>query len=425
MVTIQEEKVMKSFAVKVKKMYDGSKDGVVNDVIVVVEAGKIKDVLKPSDHAKIGGYNAVLTDHSDKFMTPGLIDSHVHLMFPANGWRGEELLHNMTSGELHMVALKNALQSLKRGITTLRDCGSNASVSSSLKKYINEGNVLGPDLIISGMPITPTGGHVHYLGGEADGEHEIRKLIRTQYKKGIDFTKLIATWGGTNVAPKGNAFTIDEYKAAVSESHKLGLKITMHVISTDGIRAIVDTGLDGIEHALFLSPDLMKPEQNKELAQKIAEKGIICCSTICVWGETMAYLNRKPKSEWNKDEINEYDKLSSDEEMIVEDFRFQIKEGIKHISGSDAGWRYCRFGHSLIYQLELMSRGGMKNIDIIHATTALPAEHMGIHGRLGSIKPGLQADFLILDADPGENISNFSKLHSVYKKGHLVSELIL
>jgi imidazolonepropionase-like amidohydrolase len=415
--------IFNTVAVRVGKLYDGSSRPPIDDAVVVVGEDTIVDVLQPSDQRKLACYGANLIDHGDKYMTPGLIDAHVHLMFPANGWLGEELLDKMTPGELHMQALKNALQALRFGITAVRDCGSAFWVSHSLRKFIGEGNILGPDLIICGMPVTPTGGHCHYMGGEADGEHEIRKLIRRQQKDGVDFIKIMATSGGTRGTPAGYTYTQAEYLAAVHESHKVGLKISMHATDTPGIREIINTDPDGFEHGFFYDHNY-KADLDVGLAAKIAEKAIVVCPTLPIYSENMRAIKQKPIAEWTASDKREYERQASLEEEMMKSFQLHVKEGVISVAGSDSGWKFCRFGHGLLRQLELMSEGGMKNLDIIHAATALPAKYMGVGDRIGGIRKGLQADFLILEADPGKSVSNFRKLHSVYKKGRLVKSVI-
>ena len=97
-------------------------------------------------------------------------------------------------------------------------------------------------------------------------------------------------------------------------------------------------------------------------------------------------------------------------------FSRQLKQGISFIAGSDAGWRVNPFG-GLGAGLELMAQGGMSHQEVIHAATLKSAKHLGLDHVLGAVMPGLQADLLILDQDPGENIANVRRVAQVYKRG--------
>ena len=180
---------MEMTILQVKKIYDGTRKGEIPEGVLVFDETGILEVLPGWENAPVSRYeqagrSVAVIDARDVCLVPGLIDSHVHLMMPGDGMKGEEVVSTMSQGEIQLVAGRNAAQALFAGVTTLRDCGGIADVTFSLKSAIEKGLVAGPDLLVCGSPITSTGGHIHYMGGEADGEEEIRRLVRRQEKGG-------------------------------------------------------------------------------------------------------------------------------------------------------------------------------------------------------------------------------------------------
>ena len=406
-------------AIKIRRLYDGSKNKPIDDAIVVFDNTGIKEVLKYDEENKLKEYTSELVDMSEKYMMPGLIDAHTHLLLPGDGSTCEHILANNTLGEIQLIAAKNAYRALKHGVTTVRDCGSLPDLTFSLRNAIEKGIINGPDLVLCGSPLTTTGGHLHCFQGEVDGVEEVRKLVRKQFKKGANYTKLIVDWGGSIGIVKGALnFTLEELNAAVSETHRLLSKATAHCLSIEGIRLALDANVDGIEHCNPINSDgnvIYDPKLN----EMIAKRGVILCNTIQAGNGTIKYLLDKDElTEQENIELAEHQKCENNEMEIM---RLQIKDGVSCVAGSDAGWRYTKFGE-LYIGLVMMSQVGMKNLEIINSSTGASATYLDLDHKLGFIKPGLQADLLILDDDPGENIINTGKVHMVFKKGSVVSD---
>jgi len=411
-------------AIYTKKLYDGTAAAGAEDMVVIVKDGLIEDVIPAGDTAKLSAYDAEKIDASDKYMIPGMIDVHTHLMMEGSGTLAEYTLANMTLGEVHLLGLQNAAKALKAGVTTLRDCGSIGGVSRNVKRFIEKGRVLGPDLVICGMPVTSTGGHCNYMGGEADGVDAIRHLIRQQQKDGIDFVKLMATAGGTIGVARGNTFQQEEYQAAVDEAHRLGLKISMHVCSYDGVKAVADTGLDGMEHCMFYNDgeDLRRDE---ELARKLADNKVQMCHTLSALGATLVMLNNKPRNEWTDFDHYEYNRISESQDKLYRTIKFHYDCGCQLVAGSDSGWKHCDFSSGMAITLKLMEDAGIPREEILVSATSRPADYLCVGDRLGTIKKGMQADLVLLDLDPMETADAYGRVNAVYKKGMLVGEHIL
>ena len=107
------------------------------------------------------------------------------------------------------------------------------------------------------------------------------------------------------------------------------------------------------------------------------------------------------------------------QDCLKEMHRLMIRDGVPFIAGSDAGWRHCSFG-DLYEGLAMLSDCGMKNEELLYIATAKPAEYLGIGDRVGTIQPNRQADLLLLNSDPIEDIRNLNDVFRVYKRGVMV-----
>lgn len=114
-----------------------------------------------------------------------------------------------------------AMRALAAGITTIRDLGDRNYLSLTLRDWFREET--GPRIIASGPPITVTGGHCWFLGGEADGEDGVRAAVRDRVARGVDVIKIMATGGNMTptLGPHQSQYTRAELAAAVDEAHAL------------------------------------------------------------------------------------------------------------------------------------------------------------------------------------------------------------
>lgn len=253
--------------------WDGESAGV-REATVVVDGAAIAAIGRDTGAGRsidLSGCTAI----------PGLIEGHAHLCFnAAAGWRATYDADSPARMLLRMAGQGRAM--LGAGITTVRDLGAPTSLAVELRDAVAAGLVAGPEILVSGAPITTTGGHCHFMGGEADGELEVRKAVRERVKAGCDWIKVMATGGNMTRGSNTLAaqYTVEELRACVEEAHRLRKRVAAHCHGTAGIRAAVEAGVDMLEHCSFTGRGTI--DFDAGVVNAIAAKGIVVSPTVSV-----------------------------------------------------------------------------------------------------------------------------------------------
>ena len=147
-------------------------------------------------------------------LLPGLIDCHTHTNMPGDGRTGKEV--DCETDDIRLLrSARNVRRALESGVTTLADCGAWNRTGFSLRQGLAMGLVDGPRVLVAGRPVTITGGHLWFMGGEADGPEGARRQVRQLIKEGADLIKLVASGGSTVTSdPFRPSLTVSELKAA-------------------------------------------------------------------------------------------------------------------------------------------------------------------------------------------------------------------
>ena len=194
------------------------------------------------------------TDYPGATILPGLIDSHVHLGFdggpdPAARMRAE------TDEQQLVLMLRNARDLLGVGVTTARDLGARSFLGVVVREAIASGLARGPAAGGGGPPVTVTGGHCWFMGGEADSEDDLRRIVRTHHKHGADLIKVMATGGfmTSGSAPWYAQFTTEQLAVIVAEASRVDMAVAAHAHGLEGIRRAVAAGVSTIEHCSWVT----------------------------------------------------------------------------------------------------------------------------------------------------------------------------
>ncbi|MDR0900033.1 MAG: amidohydrolase family protein [Methanobrevibacter sp.] len=348
-----------------------------------------------------------IIDGEGKFLMPGFIDAHVHIM--ANGFLNEDTMNNPFSYYFYN-ALKNMKDTLDAGITTVRDCG----LADIGTKLAAERRLFpSPKLHISVVPLSITGGHFDfYLNSGYDmiqqykgfphpvcnGKEGVLQKTREVLRAKADFIKIMATGGviSANDAPNDIQFSAEEIKIAVDEADRIGgKKVATHCHGLGGIKTSLKAGVHSIEHGSFIE----KPQ-----AKEMAEKGIFLVPTFSV---IKLQKDQASKNELAADKIPKALEVAK---VHQENMEMAYEEGVTMVMGTDAG--IVEHGKNL-GELQYLTNLGMTPMEAIIAGTFNSAKCLGIENKTGSIEVGKIADLIITEKDPLENISILSSPNNI------------
>ena len=379
------------------------------DQTLVIEDGKILSAGSVAE-AKIPA-DAVRIDLPNATVLPGLIDAHTHLtMEPRFGY--DRLAISVPREAL--IGAKNARLTLLAGFTTARNVGARGFTDVALRDSINAGDVPGPRLLVSGPPLSITGGHCdnnmlpfeyHAVSdGAADGIAEVQHKVRENIKYGADLIKVCATGGVLSLGdnPQHSQYTLEEMKAIVADAHRLGRKVAAHAHGAEGIRWAVEAGVDSIEHGSYI-------DDAGIAAMK--ERGTYLVPTLYLgdWMMENAGLTHLPPP-----------LLTKAQEVIPaarRNIAHAFASGVKVAFGTDA----AVYPHGLnAHEFAVMVKLGLTPLQAIQAATANAADLMGWSGKVGSLEPGGWADIIAVDGDPVKDITTLERVKFVMKGGEVV-----
>ena len=264
-------------------IFDGSSETLTEPVSLLITGDEISkistDTILPPD-------NAVIIEGEGRVLTPGLIDSHVHICLtsisPLEMREGDP-------GYLYANTIKSAERMLMNGFTTVRDA---AGSLIGVKQAIDEGLIPGPRIYPSGAMICSTGGHFDLrksyeiprrFGGSlsrpeilgissiVDGRDEVLMASREQIRLGSSQIK-IATSGGVS-SPRDPIdfveFAVEEIQAAVIIADHSGTYAMSHAINDRSVRIALENGVKSIEHGHLMEESTIR---------LIKEKGAWLCT---------------------------------------------------------------------------------------------------------------------------------------------------
>jgi imidazolonepropionase-like amidohydrolase len=314
-------------------------------------------------------------------------------------------------------ATLSAGKALAAGITTVRDTGCVHSTVFEVRRALELGHGTGPRIRSCGQPITITGGHTWYLGGEADGVEGVRKKVRSMCKLGADAIKVMASGGGTlNTISYRPSFSPAEMAAIVDEAHRMGRKVTAHCLCAEAIEIAVEAGVDQMEHAGFIVDEAGTQVFDPAVAEKVAKAGVAVTSTLAVGSYAVKAM--AAKAELTPAEQAFHDQWSETVEGTLKQIRGMHQAGVRIIAGTDAGWRFTPFD-GLPEEIKLLERAGLSRMEALVAATGNAAETMGVDDQFGTLRPGLAADVLVVGGDPLQDLAALDDVRLVLQGGEV------
>jgi imidazolonepropionase-like amidohydrolase len=395
-------------AIRAAHLIDGTGAAPIENAVVIVRGNRIEQVGRGLAVPQ----GARLIDLGSHTIVPGYIDVHTHMTTESPGERKLDRM-SATAADYALVGAVNARNMLMAGFTTVRDVGGFDLADMALKRAIERGDAVGPRTFVATTSISITGGHgdatnglapsirIDRLAGVANGVEGVRQKVRELIKLGADHIKFAATGGGMSRGTKPTAqhFTDEEIAALIDEAHRLGVKVAAHAHGIEGIKAAVRSGVDSIEHGIYL---------DEEAADLMIARGTYFVPTLWI---TDAYFDKY--KEWR---IPDYAhaKISAFIPRALESVKMAIRKGVKIALGTDAG---VGEHHLAAKEFTAYVKYGMTPMQAIAAGTSNAAQLIGQYEQFGSLEAGKFADLVAVADDPLQNIAVMEQPRFVMKEG--------
>ena len=383
--------------VKSKVLFDSTDSQPLEGGCMVYEDGKILAVGRYEELSAMEGIDQVL-DHSQQFVMPGLVDAHNHLgISHGDRWEGLSVMEQLAQSGPRKIckAVYYLKQHLQAGETFVRDMGEDDFIDFDLKRAGEEGYFPSPRISPCGAFISPTHGHGQTGQTVSDGVEQVRKNCRVNLAKGADLIKVFGS-GGV-VSGEGGlgrcTSTADELRTAVEEAQMMGKYVAAHVHGGPGIDICLDVGVRSLEHATLATDSQI---------HRMARMG----SWVTVTYSPMAHPDGVHDLPPDKQE--RLDEVKATYRQVVQKM---YEQGIHLCVGCDG------VHGGVAFEAKFLEQCGIPRKQILEIITREGARASRWDDRVGSLRPGLWADFIALDGNPLEDLENLTKVQQVYLGG--------
>ncbi len=418
---------------------------VIESGAVLVRDGKIAEVYEGAGPDP-DSVRANPIEAAGKTILPGLIDVHVHLAAPGG-------MVDTKTYEIEPAMLRNLAAYLYSGVTTVRSVGDPLDTVLKVRDQVNSGEKLGAELFTCGPLFTAKGGHgTEYFKNlpanvrqqaeqqftrmptsPAEARNEVDQLKRA----GVDAIKAVLDSGvGASLF---NRLDISVLQAIVQQAHADKLPASVHTGDVRDVSDALAAGADSIEHGSFRQPipdalfqqmkrqgtfydptvsvgeaardfdagnsDLLK----RALVQQVAPPDLL--------EDTAKAMAASPPKATQQSANNALGRFETGQQNLKRAYQ----DGVTLVTGSDAGNVLVIHGPTVEHEVELWVQDGIPAAVALEAATYNAARLLRAENRIGSIRPGKDADMLIVDGNPLEDISAIERISVVIFKGERIS----
>ncbi len=384
---------------------------------VIISNGRIISI--ESSTKPLSNKVSLSIDGSNKYLIPGLAEMHYHYR------------SNAIESDLKLL--------LANGITTVRNMAeSSGQDQMNIKQRISTGDLIGPNYFTTGPYLTSK---------DLSTIVDVKRIVDHHKERGYDFLKL------------ADNLPLHIYLNLIEECQKSKLKIIGH--SQRNLPLEFSLRMNSIEHVeefLYLSEiDKAKTlyeyndKELNQLAVKIKNSGIYIGTTLTVFDfinkclndstfaafqedESLKYLAPHQRDIWLS-EKNDYRKLKekefngikapvlfNDQFAWIKNFtKILFDNKVSMLTGSDT-YGMVIVGFSLSKEFGFLQDAGVRPYEILRASTVVPARYLGNYGVQGTITVGKNADLVLLNKNPLEDIRNLSSIEGVMLKGRWIDQ---
>ncbi len=405
--------------IRASRLIDAVSDGPIDNGAVLVQGSKIVRVGPRNDIVPPEGATVETFDYPDATVMPGMVDCHTHHNGFGDGRLGDDLA-TLPDEVLTLQSARNARASLFTGVTTIRENGPKNATTLRLRDAIDEGITVGPRMVLCGRPLSIIGGHMDYMGSVATGADQGRAEVRQLVKEGADYIKITATGGTTRTSnPLRPTFNVDELTAIAEEAHKFGKLTATHCSSIQGTVNSLEAGIDMIIHCIF-HDERGDRDFRESVAERIGNQGAFVNPTLHVSRSKVWLTQLKKEAEGlTPEEAAAFDQDRRQFDGRIEDASRMIDMGLKVITGSDSSWGDYQLGNT-VSEIECLSMAGYSPMKCVTSVTSEAAKALGVDDTVGTLEPGKEADVIVVDGNPAEDVEALWRIREVFLGGRLV-----
>ncbi len=337
---------------------------------------------------------ARVVDAQGRWMLPGLIDAHTHI-----------------------ASLDAARRALESGVTTVRSASTPLFQDVAIRDAVRRGTLPGPDMQAAGVFVTPDLGETVladsrlgplFLSGVRTPE-QLRALVRVNLDHGVDVIKTRGTEraGLPNTDPRKQVYDEAQLRAVVEEAATRNVPVEAHAHGDEGAYAAVAAGVRSIEHGTYISDSTLR---------LMKAKGTFLVPTL----STLADLI-EPGGDYDDPILQLRGKhmFPRAEDAI----RQAHAMGVKVVTGGDTQYgptSVTRISHEVARFAKL----GFTPLEALQAATTVAAELLRIEKTVGRVAPGFEADLILVERNPLDDISALQDVLVVISNGQLAMSRI-